>query len=35
VPPEAVVQGLNADALAADNSGKAATPPGLEEQETV
>jgi adenylate cyclase len=38
VPPEAVVQGLNAAALnsglpAADNSGKAVTPPGLEEQE--
>jgi adenylate cyclase len=27
-PPESVVKGLNADALAADNSGKAAAPPG-------
>ena len=34
-PPEAVIQGLNADALTADKSGKAATPAGLEEQETV
>jgi adenylate cyclase len=30
-PPETVVQGLTADAVAADNPGKAASPPGLVE----
>lgn len=34
-PPEAVVKGLDAGALATDNSGTAASPPGLEEQGTV
>jgi adenylate cyclase len=34
-PPEAVVKGLTAEPLAADNSGKAATPPGFGEQGIV
>ena len=34
-PPETVVKGLTADALATDNSGKAARPAGFEEQGTV
>jgi adenylate cyclase len=34
-PPETVVKGLNAGAPVTDNSGKAGSPPGFEEQGTV